>query len=781
MERNPNQAEQHPTQPLDANEATIAEAWQEQVAQAQSSAKLAAELRHTRAALYRRFATAYRDLLALSRARRRKLLRSMGMTLAGAALAFALALGQVPVARAATIGVGGSCTLIDAITAANTDTMTGGCAAGSGADTITLSGNVTLTSVNNSTNGPNGLPVISSAITIDGAGFTIARDPSAPNFRIFRVTSSGNLTLNDTSVTNGLSGDREGAGIYNTGMLTLNNSTISGNNAGSSRGGGIGNRGTITLSDSTVSGNTSGSDGGGGITNGGSGTLTLINSTISGNTSSGSGGILNNGTLTLTNSTISGNTARRGGGIFNSGGTVTISNSTLSGNTASNGKGGGIYNQGDTLTLNNSTISGNTASSSGGGIYNRSALMLVRSLVSGNTASGVQEIFSTPQYCNPDPYYGCSGGTVVSANDNLFGHSGESNAQAFYGFTPSGSDITATSDGTDPTALAAILDTTLQNNGGPTFTHALVNGSPAIDAAPSGPATDQRGVARPQGSAFDIGAFELEQAAGADLSVAVSDTSDPTAIGDSYTYIVTVTNNGPTSATSISAATTLSGASATILSATSSQGSCSISAPTVTCSLGTLANGASATITITVEPNATGTVTASSTVSASETDPSTGNNSASQSTTINNALGCTVIGTSGNDILNGGNGADVLCGLGGNDTVNGGNGNDVVYGGSGNNTISGGNGNDVINAGAGNDNIEGGNGDDVINGGSGNDTIDGNNGNDTLTDLEGTDSLSGSNGNDTINVQDGVGGDTANGGSGSDSCTVDGGDSTSGC
>jgi predicted outer membrane repeat protein len=512
MEGKHNQAEQHPGKPVDGDEATIAEAWQEQLAQAESS-KLAAELQQAPPALYRRFARAYRDLLALSRARRCKLLRSMGMTLSGAALAFALALGQVPIARAAGIGVGGSCTLVDAITAANTDTMTGGCAAGSGADTITLSGNVTLTSVNNGHDyyyGANGLPQITSAITIEGNGFTIARDGGAPAFRIFQVNSSGNLTLNDTAITGGNA--NFGGGIYSRyGTLTLNGSTISGNIGND--GGGMWSRATVTLNDSTVSGNSS-SGQGGGITNN-SGTLILMGSTVSGNTAGFGGGISNtvSGTATVTNSTVSGNTASyEGGGISSSGGsTLTVTNSTVSGNTAGS-RGGGIYG-GGTLTLTNSTISGNTANGSGGGISNRSTLTLANSLVSGNTAPSGREIFNAPPFCMIDPPVCGPPGTINAANYNLLGHSGESNAQAFANFTPSGSggDIISTSDGTNPTALAAILDTTLQNNGGDTETHALVTGSPAVDAAPSGPATDQRGIARPQGAAFDIGAFELEQ------------------------------------------------------------------------------------------------------------------------------------------------------------------------------------------------------------------------------------------------------------------------------
>jgi len=465
------------------------------------------------------------------------------MSLAAAALAFALALGGVPTAHAAGITVGGSCTLVDAITAANTNTATGGCAAGSGADTITLSGNVVLTSVNNSnTQGANGLPVVTSAITIAGNGATISRAGSSPDFRIFEVVSTGDLTLNDTTISGGRSSlffyffSGPGGGILNSGTLTLTNSTVSGNAIGGygfGNGGGIENFGLATLTNSTVSGNTAGYGGGidnsatltltnstvsgntannlgGGIEN--SATMTLNNSTLSGNTSGTSGAaIFNNGssTLTVNNSTLSGNTAHNSGGaIFNSTATVTLSNTTVSGNTADS-RGGAIIN-GGTLTLSNSTVSGNTANFQGGAIFNGGTLNLERSLVAGNTAPSEQEIDS--------PF-----GTVNSNNFNLFGHSGESNAQAFNNFTPSGSDISATSDGTLPTALASILNTTLANNGGPTLTNALVSGSPAVDAAPSGPATDQRGVARPQGSAFDIGAFELVPSPASQIDQLIAD------------------------------------------------------------------------------------------------------------------------------------------------------------------------------------------------------------------------------------------------------------------
>jgi hypothetical protein len=113
-------------------------------------------------------------------------------------------------------------------------------------------------------------------------------------------------------------------------------------------------------------------------------------------------------------------------------------------------------------------------------------LTLVRSLVSGNTASGYAEIVN-------------EGANLNAANYNVFGNSELTNAGAFGNFTPGATDITATSDGTNPTALVGILNTTLADNGGPTQTHALVAGSPAIDLGPSSACTaavDQRGEAR---------------------------------------------------------------------------------------------------------------------------------------------------------------------------------------------------------------------------------------------------------------------------------------------
>jgi len=219
------------------------------------------------------------------------------------------------------------------------------------------------------------------------------------------------------------------------------------------------------------------------------GKLDLRNLTIAnGSVPAGSGGgILNTGgTLTLTNSTVSSNATRlEGGGITNRG-TTTLLNSTVSGNSAADGFGGGIYNNfTGKLTLLNSTVSRNSAADgSGGGISNAGVAQLQNTIVANSLSGG-----------------NCSGVAITSLGHNL------------------------SSDGSCAFAEAGDLNNTdpmlgpLANNGGPTQTHALLPGSPAIDAGSSDcppPATDQRGVSRPQdgdggaGAVCDVGAFELE-------------------------------------------------------------------------------------------------------------------------------------------------------------------------------------------------------------------------------------------------------------------------------
>ncbi|WP_406835353.1 calcium-binding protein [Streptomyces sp. AHU1] len=229
--------------------------------------------------------------------------------------------------------------------------------------------------------------------------------------------------------------------------------------------------------------------------------------------------------------------------------------------------------------------------------------------------------------------------------------------------------------------------------------------------------------------------------AGVDLSVTKT---GPTtvSIGDRATYSVRVTNNSATtSATNVSLSDTISGVAASVVSVTTGSGTCSTTATTASCSLGTLAPGATATVTVAAEPRAVGTLTDRATAGAAQTDPNSGNNTATATTAVDNARGCTRVGTSGNDTITGTGGNDVICALGGDDTVNAGNGDDTVHGGYGNDRIDGGSGNDTLTAGPGNDNLIGNSGTDKL------DTVD--------------------------NVS---GNDTANGGLNTDTCTTDAGD-----
>jgi hypothetical protein len=473
--------------------------WQTQVAMAKCMPGLLPLLVRQRHNFVPRFAQAYQQLRRLPKRVRRQLQQHWRRPLAGVALLVALGQGTV---WADTINVDGiTCTLIDAITTANTDTNTGGCiqlpTATVGADTIVLqAGSVhTLTAVNNRTYSASGLPVVSSEITLEGNNSTITRDSGAPRFQLLAVGSGGQFVLKNTTLSGGLlpttTRYSSGGGLANRGgQVTLEKCTVTGNSV-FRLGGGVYNRlGTLSLIDSVVSGNSAGL--GGGAANY-SGTLILTNSTVSGNTASfggrvqsfdlfpfpsalilinsavtgnlarASGGGIDNSdsTLTMTNSTVSGNTAAYGGGgIDNFRATITVTNSTVSGNSA-RFNGGGVFNYSSTATLLNSTLSANSAARAGGGVYNRDAsLILLRGLLSGNTAPSGAEVFHNT-------------GIITANNFNLFGHAALTTAQALAGFAPGATDLTATSNGTTPTTLNAILDPTLADNGGPTYTHTV--------------------------------------------------------------------------------------------------------------------------------------------------------------------------------------------------------------------------------------------------------------------------------------------------------------------
>jgi len=303
---------------------------------------------------------------------------------------------------------------------------------------------------------------------------------------------------------------------------TISGSTVSGNgDEGVNLNAGADNTGA-TISDTTVSGNSSTGivlNAGGNLTD-----ATISSSTISGNGEGGVDACCGGGlgtSLTITNSTISGNTLDNdGGGLYQDASSAVITGSTISGNTAADGEGGGIANYG-VLSVTNSTISGNTAAFDGGGIYTGrdGELTLTNVTITGNTTQSFDsggglfgdgspvDVKNTIIAGNVDTggVAPDCGGPITSQGHNLI--------QDTTGCTITG-DTTGNITGQDPNLGA------LAGNGGPTQTHALLAGSPAIDAADDSgcPSTDQRGVSRPQdgdedGSAVcDIGAYELQPA-----------------------------------------------------------------------------------------------------------------------------------------------------------------------------------------------------------------------------------------------------------------------------
>lgn len=410
------------------------------------------------------------------------------------------------------------CTFADAIHAANTNSERGSCAAGSDgeADVINLTGDIVFTKEDPGQFG-NALPFIRSDIIIEGNNHTLSRDlDSADEFRLTAVSTAGaHLTINNLTFTGGRLTNFNGGALFisSTTELTLNNVILDDNQVRRQdgdavvQGGAIFSQGRVTINNSTISNNMALRGIGGGIS-GSRSTIILSDSVVSSNVATNSGGGIfgSAGTVTLTNSIVSGNTVTSGNGggilaqLFVS---ITLTNSTVSGNTTGT-TGGGIFTQSPgPINLINSTVSNNSAGSGGGIDASAGMITLTNSLIVGNHA--ITEVSEAR----------VSGGTIT-ANNSLFGHSANSNQEAFSGevlteILLDSSNIIATRDGTDPTALSNILQP-LGNNGGNTRTHALAAASPARNAAISNacPYEDQRGQMRDKSDGYcDIGAFEF--------------------------------------------------------------------------------------------------------------------------------------------------------------------------------------------------------------------------------------------------------------------------------
>ena len=311
-------------------------------------------------------------------------------------------------------------------------------------------------------------------------------------YNLSTTTVTSNTFSNNSTTSNG------GGGIYNQGiMLTVTGSNFTGNTA--PFGGGIATvDNATTVSNSVFSGNKALLSAGGGIyAQGSQTTLAVVNSMFDGNTASTAhgGGLSINGdvlTASVTGSTFSGNSASDYGGGIASAAPLTVTNSTFSGNSAANTGGGIDVRGGTTTTVNNSTISGNSAGSNGGGIYiNGGTLTLNNNIIANSTSGGD---------CHR------AAGTIDSQNSLIQ------------------DDLTCVNGTSTNNLTGDPLLGTLADNGGPTQTMALLDGSPAINAGDNTLALDANGNALnydQRGSGYDriangtvdMGAYEVSETA----------------------------------------------------------------------------------------------------------------------------------------------------------------------------------------------------------------------------------------------------------------------------
>lgn len=587
------------------------------------------------------------------------------------------------------IAADGLCSLREAVIAANTDTATGGCPAGSGPDAITFSKAlpqpVTITLTKNGANedaANSGDLDLIGTVTITGtAGLVI--DGNGID-RVFEVLLGARVTLSQVTLRNGYSSvandgggiklagrltmsdslvqANQGGGLSNDGgLLTLTNVQVSDNSGGygiynknigalivtggqvsHNQGGGIynGNSSTATLNDLSLIGNTAG----GGLSNVGVSLtrLTLSNSVVMSNTATASGGgVFNQGigaTANIFDSRIRGNQATTdGGGIFNNG-IMTLNGSTLDRNQAR--AGGGINHFGGSLNMTNDTLSGNIATDNGGGLYSNSSAVLNLVTFSLNRASDGTD--TGGNIFNDEGSLSISNSLVVEAlaGGNCFNSNGFLNSLGYNldsenscGFNAPG-DLTNTDPQLGP----------LQDNGGPTWTQALPPGSPALDQIPDGVngcgttfTTDQRGLSRPQGPACEMGAYEYGAAADLDLTVSVA--PDPASLGNPLTYTLVISNLGSSAATSLTLTDTLP-AGVGYLTATLTGGSCDHSVGLLTCTLAGLAAGQQVTATLVVTTPATAQViTNTATVGSMTPDLTPTNNTVTTITVVGDVPG----------------------------------------------------------------------------------------------------------------------------------------------
>jgi CSLREA domain-containing protein/uncharacterized repeat protein (TIGR01451 family) len=347
-------------------------------------------------------------------------------------------------------------------------------------------------------------------VTVRGAGARKTTIDAHQTSRVFNLSADKSvlerMTVTGGASNPGLGGEvpGDGAGIlaYEGGEAVLRELNVTGNVA-SQNGAGVSappegvNKTAVTITDSTISGNhvTGGAiEGlGGGVYV--LGKFTLVNSTVTGNTVDSIGAVVQGGGVLLAIDPASAE-----------GSEGTILNSTIAGNGVGvGGLGGGLS------VYNPEPMVGGSA-----------ALTVKNTIVAGNTGPG-----------GPSD---CAVAATVTSDHNISG-----DASCMFGDAGSKQNTNPLLGG-------------LANNGGETDTLALQPGSPAIDAGTNDgcPATDQRGVSRPQGSACDVGAFELvpapPAAASADLRLKIKAKTKKPKVGGKLAFLITVRNAGPSAA-----------------------------------------------------------------------------------------------------------------------------------------------------------------------------------------------------------------------------------------
>ena len=415
-------------------------------------------------------------------------------------------------------------------------TLRGVVAAAASGDTIDLSqlncSTITLTQGE--------IAISQDDLTLDGPGAANLTVSGAAASRVLAHGGAGTLSIHALGIAHGYSQSAPGGCLSSAASISID---------------------AVTVSDCHASKNSY--QLGGGIYAAGS--VSANASAISGNTAYNGGGIFVKGNLTLTGSTVSANYAYLGGGLFARGGTVEVVSSTISGNHVGFNVAGLLasplpQSAGDSARIIDSTISGNVSDYSRGNAVGGAFLYMSTTISNSTVAFNKQ----TTGACGLFVGNGNNGaGSTVDLESSILADNVPGTGAACDFATHPQVSVSGAKNLIRATNVVVPLDTIttdplllpLADNGGPTKTHALTPGSPAIDAGNNllGLPFDQRGngYARMFGAAADIGAFEVQQASSAPGVIKRFD--PPTVMVDGLSTLTITLSNGSASASTLTA------------------------------------------------------------------------------------------------------------------------------------------------------------------------------------------------------------------------------------